>query len=180
MQLYITNRDYIDMWLDNFYHMSDSMRLHTRIYCLSDLRTALYTNYNEFSFTTFLFNFDYCDWIKSIALGMTDNILNDVHAIYSVHGAILDIDGSSITLIAPSKTDKTTQSWWLLRMENTHLISDDWYFVLFGSRRSAIEGSEKNCYIDASISDVGRELPSSEGSQVRQQEPWHWQREMGG
>ena len=105
----------------------------------------------------FLFNFDYYGWIKSIALGMAGNILEDAHGIYSVHGAALDIDGSGVTLIAPSKTGKTTQSWGLLRMENAHLISDDWYFVSFGCGRPYIEGSEKNCYIDADIGDVWEE-----------------------
>ena len=105
----------------------------------------------------FLFNFDYYGWIKSIALGMAGNILEDAHGIYSVHGAALDIDGRGVTLIAPSKTGKTTQSWGLLRMDNAHLISDDWYFVSFGTGRPSVSGSEKNCYIDADIGDVWEE-----------------------
>ena len=62
-----------------------------------------------------------------------------------------------MTLIAPSKTGKTTQSWGLLRDRNAHLISDDWYFVQFGTGRPRITGSEKNCYIDADIGDVWEE-----------------------
>ena len=154
VQLYTSNRDYLYMWQDNFYHMSDSVRSHARIFCLEDPDTDLHAEYDISSFTMFLFNFDYYGWIKSIALGMAGNILEDAHGIYSVHGAALDIDGSGVTLIAPSKTGKTTQSWGLLRMENAHLISDDWYFVSFGCGRPYIEGSEKNCYIDADIGDV--------------------------
>ena len=126
VQLYTENRDYMDMWLDNFYHMSDSVRSHARIYCLDDPDTDLHAEYNPSNGTMFLFNFDYYGWIKSIALGMAGNILEDAHGIYSVHGAALDIDGRGVTLIAPSKTGKTTQSWGLLRMDNAHLISDDW------------------------------------------------------
>ncbi len=74
-----------------------------------------------------------------------------------MHGAALDIDGRGVTLIAPSKTGKTTQSWGLLRGENSHLITDDWYFVRFGGGRPRIDGSEKNCYIDADIGDVWEE-----------------------
>ena len=145
VQLYTSNRDYMNMWQDNFYHMSDSVRSHARIYCLDDPDTDLHAEYDLQSFTMFLFNFDYYGWIKSIALGM------------AVHGAALDIDGAGVTLIAPSKTGKTTQSWGLLRMENAHLISDDWYFVSFGCGRPAVDGSEKNCYIDADIGDVWEE-----------------------
>ena len=157
VQLYTENRDYMDMWLDNFYHMSDSVRSHARIYCLDDSDTDLHAEYNPSNGTMFLFNFDYYGWIKSIALGMAGNILEDAHGIYSVHGAALDIDGRGVTLIAPSKTGKTTQSWGLLRMDNAHLISDDWYFVSFGTGRPSVSGSEKNCYIDADIGDVWEE-----------------------
>ena len=157
VQLYTSNRDYLDMWQDNFYHMSDSVRSHARIYCLDDPGTDLHAEYDTATFTMFLFNFDYYGWIKSIALGMAGNILEDAHGIYSVHGAALDIDGRGVTLIAPSKTGKTTQSWGLLRMENAHLISDDWYFVSFGTGRPSVSGSEKNCYIDADIGDVWEE-----------------------
>lgn len=157
VQLYTENRDYMEMWQDNFYHMSDSVRSHARIYCLEDPDTDLHAEYDTSTYTMFLFNFDYYGWIKSIALGMAGNILEDAHSIYSVHGAALDIDGAGVTLIAPSKTGKTTQSWGLLRMTNAHLISDDWYFVSFGTGRPSVEGSEKNCYIDADIGDVWEE-----------------------
>lgn len=157
VQLYTENRDYMEMWLDNFYHMSDSVRSHARIFCLDDPETDLHAEYDVSTYTMFLFNFDYYGWVKSIALGMAGNILEDAHSVHSVHGAALDIDGVGVTLIAPSKTGKTTQSWGLLRMENAHLISDDWYFVSFGTGRPTVSGSEKNCYIDADIGDVWEE-----------------------
>lgn len=155
--LYTENRDYIEMWTDNFYHMSDSVRSHARIFCISDPGTDLHAEYDTATRTMFLFNFDYYGWIKSIALGMAGNILEDSHSVYSVHGAALEVDGVGVTLIAPSKTGKTTQSWGLLRGGNASLITDDWYFVQFGRSRPWVEGSEKNCYIDADIGDVWEE-----------------------
>lgn len=157
VELFTENKDYMDMWTDNFYHMSDRVRAHARIYCLEEDGTDLHVEYDVGGRLIFLFNFDYYGWIKSIALGIAGNILERSHGIFSVHGAALDIDGSGVTLIAPSKTGKTTQSWGLLRMPNSHLISDDWYFVSFGSGRPTIAGSEKNCYIDADIGDVWEE-----------------------
>ncbi len=156
VELNCQNKDFIDMWSDNFYHMSDHVRPHARIYCVED-DSELHAEYHIESFTMFLFNFDYYGWIKSVALGLAGNILERSHGIYSVHGAAIDIDGRGVTLIAPSKTGKTTQSWGLLRMDNSHLISDDWYFVQFGNGRPRITGSEKNCYIDADIGDVWEE-----------------------
>ncbi len=157
VELFTDNKDYLDMWTDNFYHMSDRVRSHARIYCLEEEGTALHVEYDLSSHLVFIFNFDYYGWIKSIALGVAGNILEESHGIYSVHGAALDIDGAGVTLIAPSKTGKTTQSWGLLRMPNSHLISDDWYFVKIGGGRPKISGSEKNCYIDADIGDVWEE-----------------------
>ena len=159
IELFTENKDYIDMWSDNFYHMSDYTRSHARIYCIED-GSGLHAEYDVSTFTMFLFDFDYYGWIKSVALGMAGNILEQAHRIYSVHGAAIDIDGKGVTLIAPSKTGKTTQSWGLLRVGNAHLISDDWYFVQFGSGRPRITGSEKNCYIDADIGDVWEEYRS--------------------
>lgn len=154
VELFTESRDYIEMWTDNFYHMSDSVRAHAKIFCIDDPGTDLHAEYDVPSSTMYLFNFDYYGWIKSIALGMAGNVLELSHATYSVHGAVIDVDGAGVTLIAPSKTGKTTQSWGLLTLPNTHLITDDWYFVTFGRRRPLASGSEKNCYIDADIGDV--------------------------
>jgi len=157
VELFSCRKEFIDMWSDNFYHMSDSVRSHARIYCIDDGTTELHAEYDISTYTIFLFNFDYYGWIKSVALGLAGNILEREHWVYSVHGAAIDIDGKGVTLIAPSKTGKTTQSWGLLREANSHLISDDWYFVQFGTGRPRINGSEKNCYIDADIGDVWEE-----------------------
>jgi len=156
IELFTENKDFSDMWSDNFYHMSDHVRSHGRIYCIDD-GSGLHAEYDMSTYTMFLFDFDYYGWIKSVGLGMAGNILERGHYVYSVHGAAIDVDGKGVTLIAPSKTGKTTQSWGLLRLENSHLISDDWYFVQFGNGRPRITGSERNCYIDADIGDVWEE-----------------------
>jgi hypothetical protein len=151
------DREHLKMWEDNFYSMSEDIRAHVKIYSINDSTCGMRFLFEPSFNTAFLFNFDYYGWIKSIALGISGNILEEAHDIYSVHGAVLDIDGRGATLIAPSKTGKTTQSWGLLRMSNAHLITDDWYFVKLGDRRPIAYGSEKNCYIDADIGDIWEE-----------------------
>lgn len=157
VKLYTEDRGMTDMWEDNFYSMSDNVRSHARLICVNDGRYGLEVLYDRTTSTAFLFNFDYYGWVKSIALAMASDILEDSHGIYSVHGAALDVDGSGVTMIAPSKTGKTTQSWGLLRADNARLITDDWYFVRIGGGRPVAIGSEKNCYIDADIGDVWEE-----------------------
>ncbi|MCL2032515.1 MAG: hypothetical protein FWG96_04535 [Methanomassiliicoccaceae archaeon] len=151
------DREHLNMWEDNFYSMSDDIRAHAKIYSICDPAYDMKVLFEPANNIAFLFNFDYYGWIKSIALGISGSILEEAHDTYSVHGAVLDMDGIGVTLIAPSKTGKTTQSWGLLRMSNAHLISDDWYFVKLGDRRPIAHGSEKNCYIDADIGDVWEE-----------------------
>jgi len=157
MEFLTENREHIDMWEDNFYSMSEHVKAHAKIYSVEESNEPMRVLYEPKTHTVFLFNFDYYGWIKSIGLGIAGNILEESHDLYSVHGAVLDIDGKGVTLIAPSKTGKTTQSWGLLRMENAHLISDDWYFVKLGGGRPMAYASEKNCYIDADIGDVWEE-----------------------
>jgi hypothetical protein len=158
VKLYSEDRNIINMWEDNFYSMSSNVRSHARIIAVNEPGKEMCVFYNRTTSTAFLVNFDYYGWIKSIALAIASDVLEDSHKIYSVHGAALDIDGIGVTLISPSKTGKTTQAWGLLRAENARLISDDWYFVKLTTGRPVVYGSEKNCYISADIGDVWKEF----------------------
>ncbi|NLX47143.1 MAG: hypothetical protein GXY70_03090 [Euryarchaeota archaeon] len=157
IKLYTLSCQVKDMWEDNFYAMSEMVRSHGRLICLDDPQRPLEVLYEPDTKTAFLFNFDYYGWIKSVALAIAGDILEDDHQIYSVHGAALDIEGKGITLIAPSKTGKTTHSWGLLRSKSARLVTDDWYFVRLSERRPVGYGSEKNCYIDADIGTIWEE-----------------------
>jgi hypothetical protein len=157
VKLYTTEKNIADMWADNFYSMSSNVRSHAKIVCVNDPKETMKVLYNVATRTAFLYNFDYYGWIKSIALAVASDILEDAHGVDHVHGAALDINGNGITMIAPSKTGKTTHSWGLLRIKNARLITDDWYFVRTGGGSPMCFGSERNCYIDADIGDVWEE-----------------------
>jgi hypothetical protein len=157
VKLYTTVHEIADMWTDNFYSMSSNVRSHAKIVCINDPGAEMKVLYNVETRTAFLYNFDYYGWIKSIALAVASDILEDAHAVDHVHGAALDVGGVGITLIAPSKTGKTTHSWGLLRVKNARLITDDWYFVKREEGSPIAIASERNCYIDADIGDVWEE-----------------------
>ena len=151
----LTDKEYVkDRWEDNFYTMSENLRSHGRLIVLTDDKEGSRVRYDPMTRTAFLFNFDYYGWIKSIALAIAGDLLEDNHQIYSVHGAAIDIGGRGVSLIAPSKMGKTTHAWGLLRLEEARLITDDWYYVRLSSRRPLAFGSEKNCYIDADIGKI--------------------------
>jgi hypothetical protein len=114
----------------------------------------LSVKYDPYTKTAFLTNVDYYGWIKSLALAVAGDVLEDEHEIYSVHGAAIDVGGNGVTLIAPPGTGKTTHSWGLLRLKTARLVSDDWYFVRLSDREPLAFGSEKNSYIEADIGKI--------------------------
>lgn len=154
----LTDNEFVkDRWEDNFYTMSENIRSHGRIIVLSDETGRQYVKYEPVTKTAFLFNIGYYGWIKSIALAVAGDVLEDEHRIYHVHGAAIDINGRGVSIIAPSKTGKTTHSWGLLRLPEARLVTDDWYFVRLSSKRALAFGSEKNCYAEADIGQIWSE-----------------------
>jgi hypothetical protein len=146
-----------NQWEDNFYTMSENTRSHGRLIVLEEPDQPASVKYDPYTKTAFLTNIDYYGWIKSIALAVAGDVLEDEHRIYSVHGAAIDVDCTGVSIIAPSGTGKTTHSWGLLRIGNARLIADDWYFVRLSSREPLAFGSEKNCYIEADIGKIWNE-----------------------
>ncbi len=145
------------LWEDNFFSMSEDTRSHGRLIVLEETGKPMTVRYEPYTKTAFLVNVDYYGWIKSIALALAGDVLEDEHGIYSVHGAAIDVDTTGVSIIAPSGTGKTTHSLGLLRMQEARLVADDWYFVRLSSREPLAFGSEKNCYINADIGKIWNE-----------------------
>jgi hypothetical protein len=141
-------------WEDNFYSANENTRSHGRLVVVKEPGQSLSVKYDPYTKTAFLINVDYYGWVKSIALAVAGDVLEDEHRIYSVHGAAIDINCMGVSVIAPSGTGKTTHSWGLLLIKNARLISDDWYFVRTSSHLPLAFGSEKNFYIDADIGKI--------------------------
>lgn len=151
----LTDLEWVDeVWRRNFYAMSSNIRSHGRLYVFSD--SSLPKNkvyYDPFSRTAFLFNFDYYGWIKSLALSLAGDILEDEHNIYSIHGACLDVDGKGIALIGGSGAGKTTHTYGLMRFPMVRVIADDWFFVRAEETLLAFS-SERNFYIRADLASL--------------------------
>ena len=144
-------------WEDNFFTENENTRSHGRLVVLTEPGQPLSVKYDPYTKTAFLINVDYYGWVKSIALAVASDVLEDEHKIYSVHGAAMEISCMGVSIIAPSGTGKTTHSWGLLRIPTARLVSDDWYFVRLSSREPLAFGSEKNTYIQADIGKIWNE-----------------------
>ncbi|MGC9060237.1 MAG: HPr kinase/phosphorylase, partial [Thermoplasmata archaeon] len=110
--------------------------------------------YDPYTKTAILLNVGYYGYVKSIALGVAGDVLEDEHSIFSIHGACIDLGGKGVSIIAPSGTGKTTHAFGLLQMNGAKLISDDWHFVRIFGREFVAYTSEKNCYIRDDLSKI--------------------------
>jgi len=151
----LTDQKYVkERWEESFYPMGQSVRSHGRLVVVKDPELGMRVLYEPVTKTAFLINVDYYGWVKSIALSVAGDIMEDAHDIYSVHGACLDVCGRGVCLIAPSGTGKTTHTYGLLRSGGVRVVADDWFFVrIFGEDVLAF-GSEKNFYIRADIAKI--------------------------
>ncbi|MEM0448572.1 MAG: hypothetical protein QW520_01965 [Methanomassiliicoccales archaeon] len=147
----------ISTWRENFYSMSEGVRSHGRLIVLDDPEMEQGVMYEPVSSTAFMFNVHYYGYVKSVALAIAGDILEDSHGIHSVHGAAIDVAGKGVALVAPSKTGKTTHSWGLLRHAEARLVTDDWFFVRLSQKRHLAFASEKNCYVEGDIGEVWKE-----------------------
>jgi hypothetical protein len=142
-----------ERWEKNFYPMSAHVRSHGRMIVVEEKNEKQRVFYDPLSKTAFLINVDYYGWVKSIALSIAGDLLEDGHGINSVHGACVDLDGQGVCFIAPSGTGKTTHTYGLLRLDGVRVISDDWFFVRFMANQAVAFNSEKNYYIQADIAE---------------------------
>lgn len=150
-----------DRWEENFYSAAQNIRSHGRLYVLSDKSEGENTvYYDPQSKTCFLLNFDYYGWIKSIALSVAGDILEDEHQIYSVHGACLDLKGRGLCILGSSGAGKTTHTYGLLLNPKVRVVSDDWFFARIYGEDILAYGSEKNFYIRADLADIWKEFSS--------------------
>ena len=156
IKLYTNRRETKESWEDNFYAMGEMVKSHGRVVAHYADRGRQRVRYEPYTHTAILSNVGYYGFVKSIALGVAGDILEDQHETYSVHGAAIDVDGQGIGMIAPSGTGKTTHAFGLLGMPRTRFVSDDWYFVRIFGRDAVAYSSEKNSYIRE---DIGKFWP---------------------
>jgi hypothetical protein len=102
---------------------------------------------------------DYYGWVKSIALALVAEFLEDFsseHRRYSVHGSYVDFGGRGVGIIGPSGSGKTTLTYGLLLDKKASFLTDDWFFVRVGDDVSVFS-AEKNSYIRGNIEEDWKE-----------------------
>lgn len=157
----LTNvEEFKTMWTDNFKTMSDDIRPHGRVFALSTGDGEKGVLYEPISKTCFILNYDYYGYVKSLALAVAGDFLEEYHSIHSrhsVHGAAVDHHGVGTAIIAPSGAGKTTQAYGLLLKHGVRLVSDDWFYTMITGDEVEAKASEKNNYIRVDVASDWKE-----------------------
>jgi hypothetical protein len=159
VKLFTDDKQFKEMWEDNFEHMPDSIRPHARLFAVKGKRFRVL--YEPSSKTAIVEGCDYYGWIKSIALAMVADFMEDFtseHRRYSVHGSFVDHGGKGVAIIGPSGSGKTTLTYGLLRQKGFHFLTDDWFFVRLVDDDVLVFASERNSYIRCNLGDVWPEF----------------------
>ena len=149
VKLFTDSNMFKDMWLNNFEQMPEQIHPHVRIYNINKGK-KLEVLYEKTTKTIIIKNCDYYGWIKSIALGLANEYMEDVpseHRRYSIHGSCVDYKGRGIGLIGVSGAGKTTLTYGLLLKEGFSYVSDDWFFVRLKDKDAMAFSSERNSYL---------------------------------
>ena len=155
IKFFTDRREFKDMWEDNFEPMPDWIRPHGRIFSIKGKK--LRVRYEPLSKTAIVEGCDYYGWIKSIALALAADFLEDFtseHRRYSIHGSFVDRRGRGIAIMGTSGAGKTTLTYGLLLDKSYNFLTDDWFFVRFASTDVLIYSSERNSYIRGNLGDV--------------------------
>lgn len=126
-----------DFWLENWYpaQLETDLEPHGVIYAVGWIpgrEPRAY--YSSESRTAVFFKSGYYGQLRSLALGMADDISSRMSDCYTVRGMVLDIDGDGLIMIAPKGVGKTTYLANLLRHPKTKIVADDLVFVRFGAK----------------------------------------------
>ncbi len=155
IKFFTDSRVFRGMWEDNFETMPDWIRPHGRLFAVKGKK--LRVQYEPISKTAIVQGCKYYGWIKSIALAIAADFLEDFtseHRRYSKHGSFVDCGGRGVAIIGPSKSGKTTLTYGLLLGKGYHFLTDDWFFVRLLDDEILVYSSERNSYIRGNLGEV--------------------------
>ena len=106
--------------------------------------------YNSETRTAVFFKSAYYGQLRSLAIGMADDILSRQFDTYSVRGLGLDFGGDGLLLIAPKGTGKSSYYANLLRSAKSKIITDDVVFVRMTNGPMA-DSPERKFYMQTNL-----------------------------
>ncbi|MEM3369779.1 MAG: aldolase [Candidatus Micrarchaeia archaeon] len=160
LHFYSDSEEWEDQWDENWFFIDEGIRSHAKLLSIESGSAAKgipTVQYDPKSRTAFFKNNNYYGWLKSVALALIGDVLEDNHNIFSAHAALLNLNGNGTCILGPSGTGKTTLSYGLLTKQNTKIVADDWFYFKFINGTIMGYRSEKNTYIRADLSQSWKE-----------------------
>jgi hypothetical protein len=142
-----------DFWMENWYpgQLETDLEPHGVIYATGWIPgrepRAYYTAETK---TAVFFKSAYYAQLRSLAIGMADDITSRISNSYSVRGLGLDFDGSGVMLIAPKGTGKASFFANLLRHPKSKLLADDIVFVRL-NKEAIADAPERKLYMQTNF-----------------------------
>jgi aspartate/methionine/tyrosine aminotransferase len=143
-----------DFWMENWYpgQLESDLEPHGIIYAVGWIpgrEPRAY--YDANTRTAVFFKSAYYAQLRSLAIGMTDDIISRMSNTYSVRGLGLDFDGNGLMLIAPKGTGKATFFANLLRHPKSKLLTDDVAFVRLTTNQAIADVPERKLYMQTNF-----------------------------
>lgn len=156
----ITNSPHlVDFWMDNWYPspLETDLEPHGVIYVVKDVPgREPRAFYSPDTHTGLMFNSAFYPQLRSLALGIADDIASRMFNIYHQPGSCIDVDGRGTALIAPQGTGGSTHLSALLRRPEVQLHSYDGYFVRWVDSTPIADSVERKFLLNT---DIIRHLP---------------------
>jgi len=142
-----------DFWVENWYpaQLESDLEPHGVIYAVGWIpgrEPRAY--YHSGSRTAVLFKSAYYGQLRSLAIGMADDISSTTSDLFSVRGLALDIDGDGVIMIAPKGTGKSRFFADLLRHPGAKIVADDVLFARVGVEAIA-DTPERKLYMQTNF-----------------------------
>ncbi|UCC81111.1 MAG: pyridoxal phosphate-dependent aminotransferase [Candidatus Zixiibacteriota bacterium] len=142
-----------DFWVENWYpgQLESDLEPHGVIYAVGWVpgrEPRAY--YHGGSRTAVLFKSAYYGQLRSLAIGMADDISSATSDLFSLRGLALDFDGHGAIMIAPKGTGKSKFFAELLRHPRAKIVTDDVLFVRMGADAVA-DTPERKLYMQTNF-----------------------------
>jgi len=157
IKLLTDNKEFRNMWVENFKGMLETIRPHGRIFCICTKSKKMSVEYEPLSNTLIVKNCDYYGLLKSVALALVADFIEKFtseHRRYSLHTSYVDSAGRGVCMMGLSKSGKTTLTYGLMLEKKYNFVTDDWIFVRLYDNEIVVNSSEKNSYIRDDLGEV--------------------------
>lgn len=151
-----------DFWIENWYpaQLEADIEPHGIIYAVDGIRgREAHAFYNSETKTGIIFNTDYYNTLRSLALGLVSDAAEKLFNIHSIRGMSLEINGNGVIFIGPTGTRKTENFFNLLKRDDALLHSADISFVRYGGGFAAADNPERKIFIPTNTAENFDKLP---------------------